>query len=339
MKFRWVFLILFLIAVITGFAGCSSSEEGSFGSAWTTLPAKNEVADPVDVASTTSTPEISVKVTPAQATVLNDNSVPVSVTLVGSNTSEMTVQVAMSSSLGGTFNPDKGNFENGSFLTSFTAPSNLTGTAELVALAGSVIGTSAIQILPKTQVTYQLQVTPSSLALGQLQTTPLTVRVTDSNGVSVNDSEITLTTSLEGTFGSNTGKTQDGIFTTTFTSGNVAGNCTITAVSQGVSGSAVVVISVMPSISIVPVFNPVANGQTQTLSVKITDERGNPLKGIKAYIYSSSGGAFNNASDQTDDLGYVYFDYTAPAPAPLTGNDTITVQALGKTQALTIAIQ
>lgn len=247
MRFRLPFLGLALLALATFYTGCSSSEEGSFSSAWTSLSAKGGTVETAAVA--TPTAEVKISVLPAQLAVVNDGKVPVSVTLAGSGTADMQLSVAMSSTLGGSFSPESGTFDKGQFMTSFTAPSTLTGTTEIVALAGSVIGTAAVQITAKPVET------------------------------------------------------------------------------------------VVPSISVIPALNPMVNGTTQFLSVKITDAKSNPLKDVKTMIYSSAGGTFKSQSEETDATGFVYFEYTAPAPAPLTGVDKITVQALGVTATSSIVIQ
>lgn len=334
MRICFVLLSLLALTVIL-IPGCSGVGEESYSSSWTSLPAKVSGTD-VEVA--TPAAELKMTVLPAQASVQNENSVPVSVSLVGSGSADMELQVAMSSVLGGKFDPEKGEFNNGSFMTTYTAPADVTGSNEIVALAGSLLATSAIQILPKAIVAYQVQVVPADLTLGRQQTTSLTVKVTDSNGWSVNDSDVILTSSLQGVFGSTTGTTENGVFTTTFTSGETSGNCKISAVAQGTSGAATIVISVVPEITIIPTLNPAAAGSTQQVSVKVTDERKQPLNGVKVFITSSNGGAFASTTEETGDDGFACFEYTAPAGVGVV-SDKLIVQALGLSASADMVLQ
>ncbi|OGK11743.1 MAG: hypothetical protein A2W80_11580 [Candidatus Riflebacteria bacterium GWC2_50_8] len=346
MRVRLLFFCLTLMALALVYTGCSGVQRESFGSDWTTLVA--DEGTPSTIATTTPDPtqtatpsaELKITVLPAQAAVQNDNKVPVSVTLVGSISADVKTKVAMSSSLGGTFVPESGEFEDGNFMTTFTAPATVTGNSEIVALAGSIIGTCAIQILPKDVVIYQVQVSPAALTIGLQQSTLLTVKVIASNGMAVDSSKVVLSSSLQSTLVESSGDTVKGIFTSLFTSGNTSGNCTITAVAEGATGTAVIAISA-PSIQILPSLNPITHGEEENISVKVTAENGNPLKGVKVLINSSSGGSFSSTAEDTDDNGFAYFKYTAPAtdPAPLTGSDVLTVQALGVTKTLSLTIQ
>lgn len=331
----WPALLGLLFLLMALMSGCAGVNDESFGSAWTTLPAS---IDKTDIEVATPSAELKITVLPAQATVQNDKSVPISVSLVGSGTAEMQLKVAMSSALGGKFEPESGEFSGGNFMTTYTAPSDVTGTNEIVALAGSVIGTSAVQILPKAVLTYQVQVIPVDLALGRQQTTSITVKVVDSNGLAVNDSDVTLTSSLQGTFGSAAGKTEKGSFTTTFTSGETSGNCKITATAEGTTGNATIVISVLPEITVLPILNPAAQGSTQQISVKVTDERKQALKDVKVIIASSNGGTFTETAADTNESGFAYFEYTAPAGIGIV-SDKLVVQALGISASLDMVLQ
>lgn len=147
MRFRFSIFGMFLLALALFYAGCSSNEGESFSSAWTGLSAKGGTIETTD--PSTQTVEVKIAVLPARLTVENEGKIPVSVTVTGSGTSDLELSVAMSSTLGGSFSPESGTFANGQFMTSFTAPSTITGTTEIAALSGSVIGTAAVQITAK----------------------------------------------------------------------------------------------------------------------------------------------------------------------------------------------
>ena len=196
MRVRFLFSYLTLMVIALVYTGCSGVKRESFGSDWTTLVADegtpSTIATTIPDPTQTATPSAKLEITvlPSQAAVQSGRKVPISVTLVGSISADVKTKVAMSSSLGGTFDPESGEFENANFMTTFTAPATVTGNSEIIALAGSTIGTSAIQILPKDVVTYQIQVLPGDLTIGPQQSTLLTVRVIASNGMAVDSSKV-----------------------------------------------------------------------------------------------------------------------------------------------------
>ncbi len=200
MRFRLPFFGVALLALAIFYAGCSNNEGGSFSSAWTGLSAKGGTVETTEVA--TQTAEVKISVLPAQLTVANEGKIPVSVTVAGSGTTDLELSVAMSSTLGGSFSPESGTFENGQFMTSFTAPSTITGTTEIVALSGSVIGTAAVQITAKVveKVIPSIAIIPALNPAVNGTDQFISVKITDAKDKPLEDIKTMIYSSAGGTF-------------------------------------------------------------------------------------------------------------------------------------------
>ncbi len=177
-----------------------------------------------------------------------------------------------------------------------------------------------------TLATPTIVVQPTATVLGQQQSTPVSVTVSAASGT-IDDVDIIMASSLEGTFAPATGKVSNGFFTTMFTSGMANGACTITATCQGASGAAVIQINGRTLITITPARASIKQGESQVISVLVTDERGTRLNDVDVYIDSSAGGEFTDNSVKTVN-GLAYFTYKAPAVMVNTP-DTIKALALG----------
>lgn len=274
-------------------------------------------------------------VIPASPVVAQGKAVPISVKITdafGKSVSDG--EVSMFQTLDGTFEPAKGTLSQGFFSTTFTAGSQI-GTCSISALYRGSIGTASVGVIAKTIDTLQATVIPALVALGQKQTTPITVKITNQRGETVDGIEVYLASSLEGTFDATKGTTSKGVFTTNFTSGTASGLNTITAMASGISGTANIQVTVNPILSFSAPNLTMARNTKQVLQIQATDDRGNPLTGAKLYISSTAGGTFDEASQETK-AGLAYFTYTAPG---LAGQETITIQGLGKTSSIVLTIQ
>jgi protocatechuate 3,4-dioxygenase beta subunit len=310
------FLWLFLISAFAGIAllGCGTAQQESFGSGWLGVSAREgfgvtppaeEVASPTVPAS--GTPSASITVLPALAVLQHGEKTPISVTLTRAENTG-TRQVAMSSSLGGNFSPDQGNFEDGTFLTSFTAPMVGSGPTQITALCGTLLGTTSIAIVPPPPVVYQIQIVPAAAAVMQGKSVPVTIRVTDQNGTAIDGLDLALFQDLDGELDPKAGKVADGGFQTTFTAGTATGTCTISALIAGQVGSGTVaVVATLPanqpvySISIMAAAQTLGQRQGTPVTVRVSDGNGQPVDRADVTLTNSLDGRFEAAQGQTSE--------------------------------------
>ena len=278
-----------------------------------------------------------INVTPAATTVRLSTAMPVSIRVLDQNGLEVTdKEVLLSQSTDCSFDDSKGTLANGNFSTNFKAGTS-TGTCTITALVEGQMGSATVTVVDSPVVTpdsFIVEVKPAITTLGLLQATPITVKVVNQKGNLADGVSVGLANSLDGTFAANTGTTDKGYFTTTFTSGNASGTCTITASANGVTGTAVIQVNSGVILKILPAKTTVQQGKETTIYVSVTDERGGAINGAKVGISSSLGGTFDNTFVDSAN-GLSNFEYTAPGVA---GTDTITAQALGQTVSVSITV-
>ncbi|HTT28255.1 MAG TPA: Ig-like domain-containing protein [Solirubrobacteraceae bacterium] len=163
------------------------------------------------------------------------------------------------------------------------------GTATVIATSESKVGTAAITVsaVPVASVT----IAPSTANVPVGQTVQLTATTRDASGNVLTGRVITWSTSNAGV-ASVTGSGQ--------VTGNAAGTSTITAASEGVSGTAVITVPTpvpVASVTIAPSTANVTVGQTAQLTATTRDASGNVLTGrVITWSTSNAGVASVNGS-------------------------------------------
>ncbi|HTJ24284.1 MAG TPA: Ig-like domain-containing protein [Gemmatimonadaceae bacterium] len=232
-------------AVGAGTATISATSEGITGTAAVTVSV-------VSVASVT--------VTPSPATVSPGGTVALTATVKDAGGNVLTGQIVAWS----TSNPGIATVSSTGVVTGVAA-----GTVTITATSGGKSGTSTVTVatLPVGSVT----VTPSPTSIIIGQSTTLTATVKDVNGTTVTR-PVTWSSS-------NTAKAtvnSSGVVTSVDT-----GKVTITATSEGVSGTASVTILPVPvaSVTVSPATATIGVGKTVTLGAVTKDANGNVLTG------------------------------------------------------------
>jgi uncharacterized protein YjdB len=237
-------------------------------------------------------------------------------TAVGFTAAGDTAQIAVSwSASGGTVDTNSaggrhyGHYKNGSCgqyaLTATSTPGNLSARANI---------TVACAAAPVATVT----VSPASVNLQAGQTSPLTATLTDANGTVLTGRTVTWSS-------------DNGSVATVNASGLVtaagAGSATITATSEGKSGTASVTVSSIPvaSVTVSPTTASLTVGQTVQLTATPKDANGNALTG-RPVTWSSNNGsvATVNASGLVTATG--------------AGSATITATSEGKSGTAAISV-
>ena len=118
----------------------------------------------------------------------------------------------------------------------------LTGRFEDNAPIGQTIPFEAVAITPTPKIELTANPPTVTTGFGSLSQSTVTAKLTDASGKPIVNSRVTFTTTL-GQIPNFAVTNLQGIATTTFTAGLSSGRATITAASQGVSKTTVVVIS------------------------------------------------------------------------------------------------
>ena len=160
------------------------------------------------------------------------------------------------------------------------------GTATLTATSEGKSGTATVTvtIVPVASVT----VSPASSSLAVGQTVQLTATPKDSAGNALTGRVVTWVSSAAGV----ATVSASGLVT-----GVAAGTATLTATSEGKSGTAAVTVIIVPvaSVTLSPASASVAVGQTAQLTATPKDANGNPLAG-RAVTWATSDGAVATVS-------------------------------------------
>ena len=190
------------------------------------------------------------------------------------------------------------------------------GTTTITATSEGKSGTGTIIVanVPVGSVT----VTPPSASVFTTQTTQFSTIIKDQNGATVTDRQVTWSTNNPGV----ASVSQSGLVT-----GILPGNATITATSEGKSGSAAVSVSLIPvaSVAVSPATASITQGQNQQLIATPKDLLGNPLSG-RTVSWSTN----NSAVATVSVSGLVH------AVAP--GTATITATSEGKSGTSSITV-
>ena len=237
------------------------------------LAAKSSPGNLSDTATVTVTgctvPVASVSVSPASATVAAGQSVQLTATPKDANGNPLSGRTVTWSS-------------NNTSVAIADVNGNVTaiaaGSATITATSEGQSGTAAITVtnVPVASVT----VTPASASIQQGQTIQLTATPKDANGNALTGRVVTWSSSNTAVASVNAGG---------FVTSGAAGSATITAASEGKSGTAAITVTSVPvaSVTVSPAPGSVQAGQTLQLTATPKDVNGNPLTG-RTITWSSS---------------------------------------------------
>src|SRR6266566_1759738 len=206
-------------------------------------------------------PVASVSVSPASATVAAGQSVQLTATPKDANGTPLSGRTVTWSS-------------NNTSVAIADVNGNVTaiapGSATITATSEGQSGTAAITVtnVPVNSVT----VTPASASIQQGQTVQLTATPKDANGNALSGRVVTWSSSNTSVASVNTGG---------FVTSSAAGSATITAASEGKSGTSAITVTSVPvaSVTVSPAPASVPAGQTLQLTATPKDANGNPLTG------------------------------------------------------------
>lgn len=162
----------------------------------------------------------------------------------------------------------------------------ITGTATITATSEGKSASTALTVTPAP--VGSVTVAPFTLNLGSGSTVTLTATVKDVNGTTVTDRVVTWKSS-DTTVAT---VSADGVLT-----GLVAGTATITATSEGRSGTSTVTVVPGPaaSVTVTPSATSVRDGSSVQLSASAVDAQGNAITG-RAFTWTSSNGSVATVS-------------------------------------------
>src|SRR5436190_6586361 len=254
-------------------------------------------------------PVASVSVSPASASVLLTQTVQLTATTLDSTGAVLTGRTVTWSSNNGAV----ATVTSGGLVTGVAA-----GTATMTATSEGKSGTSAITVtfVPVATVT----VTPASANLAVGQTVQLTATPKDANGNTLTGRTITWATS-------------NASVATVTTSGSVkgvtAGSATITATSEGQSGSSAISVRIVPvaTVAVSPASASVQVGGTVQLTAVTKDSAGNTLTG-RTITWASSNSTVATVSTTGLVSGLLIGSATITATSEAkSGSSAITVTA------------
>ncbi len=189
------------------------------------------------------------------------------------------------------------------------------GSATITATSEGQSGTSSLTVTPVPVAS--VTVTPTSPSVATGQTVQLTATPKDANGNPLSGRVVTWSSN------NTSAATVDGSGLVT---GVAAGSATITATSEGKSGTSVVTVSVpVASVTVSPAAASVQAGQTQQLTATLKDANGNVLTG-RTVTWSS-----NNTTVAT-------VNGTGLVTAKVTGSATITATSEGQSGTASVTV-
>src|SRR5438094_482692 len=241
-------------AIAPGSATITATSEGQSGTAAITV---------------TNVPVVSVTVTPASASIQQGQTIQLTATPKDANGNALSGRVVTWSSS----NTAVASVNAGGFVTSSAA-----GSATITAASEGKSGTSAITVTSVPVASVTVSPAPASVQAGQ--TVQLSATPKDVNGNPLTGRTITWSSS-------NTSVAT--VNSSGLVSGVVAGSATITATSEGQSGTAAITVTSVPvaSVTVSPASASVQQGQTVQLTATPKDVNGNPLTG-RTITWSSS---------------------------------------------------
>ena len=271
-------------AVAPGTATITATSEGKSGTATVTV---------------TPPPVATVTVSPSPATVIVQNAVTLTATTKDANGNTLT---------GRAITWTTSNASIATVSASGVVTGVAPGTATITATSEGKSGTASVTVIPPPVAT--VTVSPATASVFVPETTTLTATTKDANGNTLTGRSVAWSTSnaLVATV------TQGGVVT-----GVAPGTATITATSEGKSGSATVTVSLVPAatVTISPSNATIASGSTTTFSAVVRDASGTVVNGYTVTWTSS-----NSSVASVSNSGVV--------TGALVGTATITASAGGK---------
>lgn len=258
MKQRVLPVCLILVIVVVLAIGCGGGGGSSISSSWLA------VSDPANAS------QWQIEVTPSIVAVRPGQTISLSVFVKDAYGHPLDeTKLLFASQLGGTFEEKSVDTVKGWASNMFTA-GNQPGTEAIIVMAKETTAAKSILVQPPTSIVPVITLVTSSDST--LADNAITVAAGVSvDGVPANDLEVKLSSTFKGDFGSESGKTENGWFSTTFTpdSSVGAGVGTITAMVNGarVEKSLAVVTQKIASPELTISVNPDAIFQGQTASV------------------------------------------------------------------------
>ena len=284
--------VLVLLVASVSIASC-----GGGGDKSPTPPPPSPVLTTVSVSLGSSTIHVG-QSTQASATGLDQN-----------NASIATGLVSWSSS-----SPGVASISAGGTITAITA-----GTTFIFGAAGNVAGQAALTVLPVSIAT--VAVTPAGTTIYVGQTKQLTATPADAGGNPLAGRVVTW---------SSADSTKATVSSTGLVTALAAGSVSISALSEGVTGSATITIALVPvaSVTVAPAAQTIAPGQSVQVTATTKDSVGGVLQG-RAVVWSTNNPAAASIS--------------APGnPATVLGNAvgtaTVTATSEGKSGSSTITV-
>ncbi len=296
-----VCLLLMLAFLFVGCGGGSGSG-AAVSSSWLGL-----TADP-DIVS-----NLEIDIRPSSVSVRPGQTIALSVFVKdGYGHPANDIKLAFASQLGGTFDDKTAETSNGWVSTTFTA-GNKPGTESIIVMTGAKSFSKALLVQNPVAVNPTIQIVTSAdtVQAGSMVTVAIGV---SENGVPSNDVEVRLSSTLKGDFGSDSGKVENGWFSTTFKpDADIAGVGTLTVMLNGTkSEKAITVVKEKVASPILTVsVNPdsIFQGQTASVIVIAKDASGSPST-AKINLSASLAGSFN-PDDGNPVEGVFFSEFTA----------------------------
>ncbi len=237
-----------------------------------TIAATSEGKSGTATVNVTVAPVASVTVSPSSANVAITGTVQLTATPKDANGNPLTGRAISWSSSDNTIAT-----VNGSGLVTGVA----AGTVTITATSEGKSGTASITVAGAPVAT--VTVTPASASVQAGQTVQLTATLKDANGNILTGRVVTWSSNNPSVAGVNS----SGLVT-----GNTAGSATITATSEGKSGTSAITVTAVPvaSVTVTPATASVPAGGTVQLTATPKDANGNPLTG-RTITWQSSNSA------------------------------------------------
>ncbi|HYT72635.1 MAG TPA: Ig-like domain-containing protein, partial [Gemmatimonadales bacterium] len=279
---------------------------GAFGVAATAHPGGQ--SDTASVSVVCTVPVGSVTVTPPSPTIPQGQTVQLGATVMDTSGNPLSSQVTWASG-----NSAVATVSSSGLVTGVTA-----GSATITATSGGQTGSATVTVTPVSVASVAVSPATASVPVGQ--TVPLTAAPKDANGTTLSGRAVSWTSS-------NTSVAT--VDASGLVTGVAVGSATITATSEGQSGSAAVTVAAAPvpvaSVAVTPATASIQVGQTVPLTAAPKDANGTTLSG-RAVSWTSS----NTSVATVDASGLV----TGVA----VGSATITATSEGKSGSAAVTV-
>ncbi|HNS08179.1 MAG TPA: hypothetical protein PKN29_00700 [Candidatus Ozemobacteraceae bacterium] len=308
-----VCLLLVFSFLIVGCGGGSGSGD-SISSSWLGLTADPDAAG-----------NLQVDIRPSSVSVRPGQTIALSVFVKDGYGHPLDgAKLAFASQLGGTFDDKSVETAKGWASNLFTAGKQ-PGTESIIVMSGEKSYSQALLVQNPVVVNPTIQIVTSADIIKSGSAVTVAVGVSE-NGAPSDGAEVKLSSPLGGDFTSDSGKVENGWFTTTFKPGDISGIVNIVAmVNDAKATKALSVVKdkiASPTLSIS--VNPPAifQGQTASIIVIATDENG-AAADVVINLSADVNGSFSNNDKQTSG-GVFYSEFTAGKEV---GSATITASS------------